>query len=135
LLRYPDAVRPWQHVLDCLNGYLCLVENLLDGHGLGAWNFGPGSESFVTVGKVVEQAQEYFGASPSWAHVPSDLHEASLLALDSSKAQAKLKWTNVLKYPESIKWTTDWYEALARGDSALDVTVSQIRDFEAKLRA
>jgi CDP-glucose 4,6-dehydratase len=135
VLRYPNAVRPWQHVLDCLNGYLCLVENLLAGQGLGAWNFGPGSESFVTVGKVVDQTQEYLGASPTWIHAPSDLHEASLLALDSSKAQAELKWANVLKYPESIKWTTDWYKAVARGDSALDVTGSQIRDFESRLRA
>lgn len=130
VLRYPDAVRPWQHVLDCLNGYLYLVENLLDGQGLGAWNFGPGPESFVTVGKVVEQTQEYLGAPPSWVHTPSDLHEASLLALDSSKAQEQLKWANVLKYPESIKWTTDWYRAVASGDAVLDVTRSQIQKFE-----
>jgi CDP-glucose 4,6-dehydratase len=130
VLRYPDAVRPWQHVLDCLNGYLCLTEELLAGKGLGAWNFGPGSESFVTVGKVVEQTQSYLGSTSSWVHAPSDLHEADLLALDSSKAQAELKWANILKYPESIKWTTDWYQEVAIGGSVLDVTRRQIQEFE-----
>ena len=135
VLRNPNAVRPWQHVLDCLNGYLCLTENLLDGKGHGAWNFGPGPESFVTVGDVVDQTQHYLGVSRSWVHSPSDLHEASLLALDSSKAQEQLEWANVLKYPESIKWTTDWYEAVANGESVLDITRAQVQEFENRRQA
>lgn len=135
VLRFPNAVRPWQHVLDCLNGYLCLTDNLLDGKGLGAWNFGPGPESFVTVGNVVYQTQDYLGVTNSWVHSPSDLHEASLLALDSTKAQKQLEWANILKYPESIKWTTDWYKAVAGGESALSVTSAQIQAFESRLRS
>jgi CDP-glucose 4,6-dehydratase len=129
-LRYPEAVRPWQHVLDCLNGYLTLVEALLDGKGLGAWNFGPGSESFVNVGKVVEQTQSYLGVNATWVHKPSELHEADLLALDSARAQSELGWSNLITYPESIKWTTDWYTSISKGQSALEVTRAQIGEFE-----
>ncbi|MGO9098782.1 MAG: hypothetical protein ACLP9Y_04815 [Mycobacterium sp.] len=61
LLRFPRAVRPWQHVLDCLNGYLTLVDALLSGSGLGEWNFGPGRDSFVEVGRVATLAAELWG--------------------------------------------------------------------------
>ncbi len=61
VLRFPRAVRPWQHVLDCLNGYLTLVDALLSGSGLGEWNFGPGRDSFVEVGRVATLAAELWG--------------------------------------------------------------------------
>lgn len=131
-LRNPDAIRPWQHVLDCLNGYLCLSDALLNGQGLGEWNFGPGPESFVPVGAVVEKTLALLGAETDWNHVPGDLHEAKLLSLDSAKAHSELSWQNLIKYPESIAWTTKWYKEIADGKSPLEATRNQIREFEAR---
>jgi CDP-glucose 4,6-dehydratase len=96
-IRYPQAVRPWQHVLDCVNGYLKLTDSLLTGSGLGEWNFGPGDESFVPVGQVASKAAEFWGGN---AHVELETkeqpHEANLLALDSTKAITQLGWNNKL---------------------------------------
>ncbi len=65
-LRFPRAVRPWQHVLDCLNGYLTLADALLAGSGPGQWNFGPGRDSFVEVGQVATLAAELWGGGAHW---------------------------------------------------------------------
>lgn len=132
VLRYPGAVRPWQHVLDCLDGYLLLSRALLDGRGSGAWNFGPGRESFVTVGEVATAAAEMWGAGQSWeksAHVHE--HEANLLALDSGKAQRELHWVNRLRYPSSLKAVIDWHRDVGGGGDPLAVTMSQVRRYGA----
>jgi CDP-glucose 4,6-dehydratase len=132
VIRYPDAVRPWQHVLDCLEGYLRLADALLIGKGLGQWNFGPGAESFVPVGSVVEQAAALWGASTGWSRDHGEHpHEAQLLALDSTKAESELNWFNRLRYPESLRWTIDWYAAVSRGRSPREVTLEQLAQFDA----
>ncbi|NTW41232.1 MAG: CDP-glucose 4,6-dehydratase, partial [Cellulomonadaceae bacterium] len=97
-LRYPHAVRPWQHVLDCLNGYLMLTDSLLAGRSAGeAFNFGPGTGSFVEVGGIASAVAELWGST---ARVELDdgpkVHEAGLLALDSRKAELELGWHNRL---------------------------------------
>jgi len=131
-IRYPKAVRPWQHVLDCVNGYLALVDMLLKGEGLGEWNFGPGPESFVEVGAVVEQAREFWGDGASVEVAGGEhLHEANLLALDSTKSLNNLGWSNRLVYPSSLKWTIEWEQKLFEGMSAIDITQQQLRQFDA----
>lgn len=129
-IRYPQAVRPWQHVLDCINGYLALVEELLRGRGEGEWNFGPGTESFVSVGEVANKAAELWGDQ---AKVEIDqgehLHEANLLALDSSKAQAELGWSNKLLYPTSLEWTVEWSKRAATGFDTREIITNQIIKF------
>lgn len=108
-LRYPDAVRPWQHVLDCLAGYLDLVDALLAGTGGGEWNLGPGPEAFVTVGSVADLSARLWGDGATVVHEPGDHpHEASLLALDATKARTALGWADRLTYPASIEWTIAW---------------------------
>ncbi len=131
VLRYPHAVRPWQHVLDCLNGYLTLVDALLEGNGAGEWNFGPGTESFVEVGAVADLVAELWGDGARWrlddaAHP----HEANLLALDASKAQDQLGWRNHLSFRDSVEWTVAWQRSLRAGEPARDITVAQIAEFE-----
>ena len=101
-LRYPGAVRPWQHVLDCLNGYLTLVDALLDGRGLGEWNFGPDFDSFVSVGQVADLVATSFGAPTGYALAAAQPHEAGLLALDSRKAQVDLGWRNRLGFERAL---------------------------------
>jgi CDP-glucose 4,6-dehydratase len=133
-LRYPGAVRPWQHVLDCLNGYLALSNALLKGEGLGEWNFGPGKESFVPVRTVADLAATLWGGGASWiAEGGEHLHEANLLALDSTKANLELEWKNILPFPLSLEWTIDWQRSIVDKETELESTLRQIRDFGAML--
>ena len=131
-IRFPDAVRPWQHVLDCLNGYLVLADALLDGRGAGEWNFGPGEESFVTVRGLADLAAGYFGEGAAWAATPGqNPHEAELLALDAAKAESELGWSNRLGFRDSVEWTIDWQKSVLAGQEPAEVTREQIRAFEA----
>ncbi|OBI13346.1 CDP-glucose 4,6-dehydratase [Mycobacterium sp. E2497] len=131
LLRFPRAVRPWQHVLDCLNGYLTLVDALLDGSGLGEWNFGPGRESFIEVGQVATLAAELWGGGAHWVVDGGDHpHEAHLLALDPSKARCELGWRNRLGFRDAVAWTIDWERRVHAGADALTTTRRQIAAFE-----
>jgi CDP-glucose 4,6-dehydratase len=131
-LRYPDAVRPWQHVLDCLAGYVALSEALLEGRGAGEWNFGPGTESFVPVGDVADIAAMRWGVGARWAtHSDNHPHEANLLALDASKAERELGWHNQLPFPLSVEWTIDWQKRVLAGESPSAVTADQLAAFAA----
>jgi len=130
-LRYPDAVRPWQHVLDCLNGYLELASALLEGRVPGeAFNFGPGTGSFVSVGEVAAEVAALWGAD---GQVEFDdgpkVHEAALLALDSRKAELLLGWRNRIGFHDSLAWTVDWEKQVGGGADARAVTVAQISEF------
>ncbi len=131
-IRFPDAVRPWQHVLDCLNGYLAVVDALLDGRGTGEWNIGPGRESFVPVREIADRAASLWEQGASWSDdsAADNPHEANLLALDATKARQLLGWDNLLPFPESLEWTVDWQRRVAAGESAQTVTAEQIRRFE-----
>lgn len=130
-LRLPRAVRPWQHVLDCLNGYLTLADALLAGSGLGQWNFGPGRDSFMQVGQVATLAAELWGGGAHWelddANHP---REANLLALNASKAERQLGWRNRLGFRDAVAWTIDWERGVHAGTDALTVTRQQIAAFE-----
>lgn len=131
-LRYPDSVRPWQHVLDCLNGYLALTDALLAGHGTGEWNFGPGRDSFVRVADVADLVASLFDGATTWEMDGGDHpHEAGLLALNATKAETRLGWHNRLSFTESIAWTVDWEKRTRDGEEPLAVTMAQIKAFGA----
>lgn len=118
-IRYPDAVRPWQHVLDCLHGYTMLADALLAGNGAGEWNFGPGPESFVTVGAVADLTARLWGGEARWQPTPGDHpHEAELLALDATKARRDLGWDDRLGFAEAVAWTVDWARRHDEGGDA-----------------
>jgi CDP-glucose 4,6-dehydratase len=130
LLRFPRAVRPWQHVLDCLNGYLTLVDALLAGCGEGQWNFGPGRDSFIEVGQVATLAAELWGDGAHWElDDRRHPHEAKLLALDTSKAQRELGWRNRLGFHDALRWTVDWERRVRAGADPLALTREQIAAF------
>ena len=130
-LRYPNAVRPWQHVLDCVNGYLLLADALRDGEGQGAWNFGPDQDGFRTVLELTESVAALWGEGASWniSDQPNP-HEAGLLALDATRARAELGWFEKLDFNSSLRFVVDWHKRRMSGESARGITVDQIRAFE-----
>jgi CDP-glucose 4,6-dehydratase len=132
-LRAPNSVRPWQHVLDCLNGYLTLVDAILAGKASGPWNFGPDQNQIRTVANVSEAAGEIWGANKSWEQdVSQHPHEASLLLLNSNKAREELGWHDKLDFEDSISWTMNWYKNVNDGKDPLEETLKNIREFEIK---
>ncbi len=132
-LRAPNSVRPWQHVLDCLNGYLTLVDALIDNDADGAWNFGPDENQYKTVADVADIAGGVWGVEKSWENdLGNHPHEASLLMLNSNKARTELGWCDKLSFDESVKWTIDWYKNVNDGSDPLEETLKNIRSFEAK---
>jgi CDP-glucose 4,6-dehydratase len=131
-LRYPAAVRPWQHVLDCLQGYVLLMDRTLaDSLPFIDWNFGPGPASFKTVAEVADLAASLWGGGASWTDVSGDHpHEAGLLALDATRARSELNWQDRLDFQSAVSWTVDWYRAAAEGAEPLTLTTAQITAFE-----
>ena len=132
-LRAPNSVRPWQHVLDCLNGYLMLVEALMNDQAEGAWNFGPDENQSKTVADVAAIAGGVWGVEKNWENdLGNHPHEASLLMLNSNKARRELGWSDKLSFEESVKWTIDWYKNVHNGNDPLEETLKNIKSFEAK---
>lgn len=131
LIRYPSAVRPWQHVLDCLSGYVLLVERLLSlGSAAEAWNFGPDPSSFASVRSVSEIAAHYWGpGAVVEENLGSHLPESEHLSLDSGKARDQLGWRDRLSLEEAIEWTVRWTRCVAGGGSALRACLDDIDKF------
>jgi CDP-glucose 4,6-dehydratase len=129
-LRHPDAVRPWQHVLDPLAGYLLLAERLLEtpGDAPAALNFGPDAGESWSVSALVERLSEGFGGEPGWRPAPdaAGAPETAELRLDASRARATLGWSPRLDLDEAVQWTVDWHRAHARGEEMRAVTLAQI---------
>lgn len=125
-IRSPEAIRPWQHVLEPLSGYLMLAEALFsDGEGYaGGWNFGPPSEDAWTVRRIVDHLVTEAGAV-RLADTPQP-HEAGLLVLDSSKAAERLGWRPRWAIETALTMTADWYEAHRNGDDMMALCRSQI---------
>ncbi len=135
VLRYPEAVRPWQHVLDCLNGYLALIDLMVDDFSAapdqGAWNFGPTDTEGVTVGEIATRALRRWGSLLNWVPVTEEQQaEASRLVLDVGKARRLLGWRDLLSCDRAVDWTVDWHVAVGQGADPRGVSLDQIRAFE-----
>lgn len=114
LIRSPDSVRPWQHVLEPVFGYLALIEQMLDDPTLAqGWNFGPIPPEGVAVRGVVDNAVAAWGEGAAWTLPPDykepKFEEAKLLLLDCERVTTKLSWKPALSLPEAVSWTMDWY--------------------------
>jgi len=140
-LRRPDAVRPWQYVLEPLRGYL-LLGYLLARHGSAfaeAWNFGPNAEGIVPVRDLTDLfLAQWYGRDPianTVARVSPEMHETTALRLDISKARDRLRWEPVLSLLDGIRLTVAWYRAYyARQEDMRLVTVRQIDEYTARLQ-
>ncbi|AVO55023.1 CDP-glucose 4,6-dehydratase [Ectopseudomonas mendocina] len=132
-LRYPKAVRPWQHVLEPLHGYLRLAQALVEqGEAVAsAWNFGPDNEGLVSVGELVERlAQRWPGQAPWTVEANGQPHEAGLLALDSSQARARLGWRPRWTLQLAIERTLDWHQAWQAGEDMQTFSRAQIAAYQ-----
>jgi CDP-glucose 4,6-dehydratase len=135
-LRHPDAVRPWQHVLDVCHGYAIVAAALLSRRGgVEAWNLAP-SDGDLTVRAVVERALGRLGSTAGWirAEGPSP-PEAPVIRLDARRARAELGWRARLSAAEAVDWTVDWHRGLAAGTSAEDLCRGQIEAFARRMEA
>jgi CDP-glucose 4,6-dehydratase len=134
VLRRPNAVRPWQHVLALVHGYLMLADHLLGGGETGSnWNFGPDISEAVTVEQLVRKLAAGWTA-PKLELGPIDFPETNLLRLDSARARNQLGWKPPLDIDKTIELTAAWYRAYY-GDpaSARELTVAQIEDYRRQL--
>ncbi|MEO6094781.1 MAG: CDP-glucose 4,6-dehydratase [Fibrobacteria bacterium] len=130
-IRYPKAVRPWQHVLEPLAGYLLLAEQL---HGNAAeysqaFNFGPAKDEMRPVADVVEAVCSSLGTKWEFENIPQP-HEAGVLNLDSGLAKQALAWRPRLPFEEMLRWTCEWYQNWQRGDDLRSLTLSQIQRYQ-----
>lgn len=132
-LRFPQSTRPWQHVLEPLWGYMRLAQCLAeapDGIPL-ALNFGPDSDSVLTVAEVIEIMSEALNARHGWVQTPGDHPaEAPALALDSTMAIKTLGWTPRLTMHQTIDWTADWYRRWHAGENPRTMTIEQIERYQ-----
>lgn len=134
VIRNPDSIRPWQHVLEPLSGYMILAERLISDPGRYAdgWNFGPNDLDAVPVKTVLEIFTAALGGRPLW-HVNRDSsgpHEAHILRLDTAKARIELGWQPRWRLETGVRRTAEWYEAHLSGEDMRAFTLLQIKDFE-----
>ena len=132
-IRYPGAIRPWQHVLDPLAGYLALGQRLLNNEMkcATAWNFGPSDEETWTVGQVADVMASKWSNGAKWETDGSPSHhEASYLKLDASKARAELDWAPRLNLENTLKWVVDWFRAWHKNCDMREFTSRQISAYE-----
>ncbi len=132
-VRRPEAVRPWQHVLEPLSGYLILAEKLWVNADLAeSYNFGPTTQEAVTVRDVVELARKFYGSDKvNYDNTVTGPHEAGFLALENSKARHTLGVAPCLTLPESVKLTVDWYQSQSSGLDAHTLCENDIAFYEA----
>ncbi len=133
-IRNPNAIRPWQHVMEPLRGYLTLAEQLFEhGPSFGeGWNFGPNDEDAKPVGWIVEQMAALWGSSAQWQiDTGEHPHEAHYLKLDISKARSRLDWHPALRLQDALALTIDWSKQGQAGANMRQLTLAQIHAYQA----
>lgn len=131
-IRSPQAVRPWQFVLEPLRGYLMLAEKLWK-HGpkyAEAWNFGPDSRDAKSVSWIAERLAQLWGSDTKWVKTNEKYnHETNYLRLDCKKAKTRLDWSPKTRLETALQLIVEWYKEYKKGDDIRGTTLTQIRDF------
>ncbi|NHF73031.1 CDP-glucose 4,6-dehydratase [Paracoccus xiamenensis] len=136
-IRNPGSVRPWQHVLEPLAGYLAVAARLLDGRGdsvAEAWNFGPDQDATLPVGQICTAFAQAWGSGGPRIAIrpdPNAPHEAGLLRLDSTRARLHLGWHPRLDIHAALRLTAEWYRAHAAGADMRALSFDQIDQYQA----
>lgn len=131
-IRNPESIRPWQHVLDCLHGYLILADKLINGDSdySRPWNFGPEEKASYNVISIFNAFSKIF-PNLDYDEVKIKKHEAKILQLDSSLARKKLGWKTYLNFSETVKLTAEWYKEFFNNKNV--ISLDQIYQFEKKI--
>lgn len=134
VVRNPASVRPWQHVLEPLAGYLALAERIFRDRAFAtAWNFGPADDRVMVVGDLAAALADAWGDGATWqVGASTGPHEAARLRLDSTKARERLSWTPKLSLEESLYWVVEWHKEVARGGDPRAITERQIERYVAR---
>lgn len=138
-VRNPSAVRPWQHVLEPLCGYLMLAERLAGGDArryADAWNFGPRDDDARDVRWITERFLEFWGKARTWRQPEEggQPHETQMLKLDASKARTHLGWEPVMDVEEALRDTVSWYRNHVAGKDMLQFSLAQIGAYTERAR-
>jgi CDP-glucose 4,6-dehydratase len=136
LIRSPSAIRPWQFVLEPLRGYLLLAERLAEDapRFASAWNFGPAETDAKPVSWIADNLAQSWGGGASWrSDEAPHPREAHFLKLDVSKAKAELGWQPALPLTKALGWIVEWYRAFQKGGDLVQLTRTQIEQYEALL--
>jgi CDP-glucose 4,6-dehydratase len=132
-IRRPQAIRPWQHVLEPLHGYILLAEKLLSGDRryATAFNFGPREDDARPVEWIAQRMTEFWGEGATWVlDADPGVHEAGYLKLDAGRARAELAWQPRLDLETALHWLVDWYKAWENGAEMHRHTLEQIAVYE-----
>ncbi len=135
-VRYPHALRPWQHVLEPLCGYLQLARLLflLPNNYAQSWNFGPEEQDIKSVDWIIHRVKQLWDSKLCIQYIASPpLHETSLLKLDSSKAKRSLNWKPIWNLENALLNTVAWYRAYEKGEDMRKMTLRQIEEYQADL--
>ncbi|MBV1870602.1 MAG: CDP-glucose 4,6-dehydratase [Gammaproteobacteria bacterium] len=134
-IRNPHAIRPWQHVLEPLSGYLKLAEQLNTNKQLAeAWNFGPSNNENKAVSWIADHINNYWGNNSGWTtNKETNPHEAHILNLDSSKARTILGWKPTLSIDEALQLTVLWHKAFLEEQNMQEFTLKQIKEYTQKM--
>lgn len=136
-IRSPGSVRPWQHVLDALGGYVLLAGHMLGGDRrfAEAWNFGPADNDARPVGWIVERMLDAWGNGGWRRNEAPQVHEAHLLRLDCSKARSALGWRPAWQLQTAVEKIVQWHQAVDRGEDAREISLGQLAEFSTALAA
>jgi CDP-glucose 4,6-dehydratase len=132
MIRNPSALRPWQHVLDPLSGYLQIAEKLYlsPAEYAEGWNFGPDDHDIKPVGWIADFITRNWGGQSCWRKDAGEHpHEATYLKLDCSKVKSRLGWYPQMNLEQGLEETIAWYKAFASGAEMKNFTLSQIKHF------
>lgn len=128
-VRSENSVRPWQHVLEPISGYLQLAEAMLIGktHGMSLWNFGPPESSCRTVGVLINEMSKHMNFS--WKNIHNPINEASYLKLNSENAKKNLCWSNRWDFEATVYHTANWYLSYLKDNDINNITERQINEY------
>lgn len=136
-IRCPGAIRPWQHVIEPLYGYLVLADCLLTDRERfsGAFNFGPSEKDDWAVSRVADRMAQIWGDGAAWvSDSAAGVHESAILKLDSSKARAELDWRPRLDLETALDWAVSWYRDWQKGADMHAITRAQISEYSQLVR-
>jgi len=130
-IRNPTAIRPWQHVLDCLSGYLTLIEKASDSEGRlsGAWNFGPEESDARDVKWIIEQLCKKWGNAEYIINKEASLHEANYLKLDCSKSKNELSWYPRWNIETALDKVVEWNKSFIKNENVKEICIRQLNDY------